>query len=101
NAEDATTARADAEYLPVVFDPSGLPEWNPRGHVSFASRWEEVKGLDGMLEVARRLIAAGVTVRGLDWGPGAAKAARLGVELVPKAPHAQYLQFLAEASVVV
>lgn len=101
NAEDATTARADAEYLPVVFDPSGLPRWAPQGYVAFASRWEEVKGLAGMLSVAEQLIRAGVVVKGLDWGPGAPEAARLGVELIPKAPHAEYLQFLAQASVVV
>ncbi|MCS3441755.1 hypothetical protein [Microbacterium phyllosphaerae] len=101
NAEDATTARPDAEYLPVVFDPSSLPSWDPQGYVAFASRWEEVKGLEGMLQVASRLIAAGVPVRGLDWGPGAGDAARLGVELIPKAPHPDYLQFLANASVVV
>ncbi|MBO0979386.1 hypothetical protein [Microbacterium sp. SD291] len=101
NAEDATTARPDAEYLPVVFDPSALPAWTPGGYVAFSSRWEEVKGLEGMLEVARQLIAAGVPVRGLDWGPGAEEAARLGVELIPKAPHEDFLQFLANASVVV
>lgn len=101
NAHDATTARADAEYLPVVFDPSELPRWKPEGYVAFASRWEEVKGLEGMLAVAGQLIRAGVSVRGLDWGPGAIEAARIGVELVPKAPHADYLEFLARASVVV
>lgn len=101
NAEDATTARSDAEYLPVVFDPSGLPSWTPQGHVAFASRWEEVKGLTGMLAVAEQLIRAGVVVQGLDWGPGAEDAARLGVQLIPKAPHAEYLQFLANASVVI
>lgn len=101
NAEDATTARPDAEYLPVVFDPAGLPVWRPQGYVAFSSRWEEVKGLQGMLDVAAQLIDAGVRVRGLDWGPGAPEAARIGVELIPKAPHADFLAFLANASVVV
>lgn len=101
NAEDATTARPDAEYLPVVFDPSALPAWDPQGYVAFASRWEDVKGLQGMLQLAERLVAAGVTVKGLDWGPGAAEAARLGVELIPKAPHREYLDFLAHSSVAV
>lgn len=101
NAENALTARADAEYLPVVIDDSRLPEWQPRGYVAFASRWEEVKGLADMLVVAESLVRAGVDVRGLDWGPGADQARRLGVTLVPKAPHADYLQFLAQADIVV
>lgn len=101
NEENATTARPDAEYLPVFVDPGHLPDWSPSGYVAFASRWEDVKGLADMLETARRLAAAGLDVRGLDWGPGAADAAAAGVRLVPKMPHADYLQFLAGANAVV
>lgn len=100
-AENATGARSDAEYLPVIFDPSAVPAWDPHGYVAFASRWEDVKGLSGMLSVAERLVAAGISVRGLDWGPGAERAREIGVELVPKAPHLEFLRFLSHASVVV
>lgn len=101
NEGNATTARPDAEYLPVVIDDRGLPAWNPKGYVAFASRWEQVKGLEDMLQVAERLVRAGVDVRGLDWGPGADEARKLGVRLIPKAPHDRYLDFLAGADVVV
>ncbi len=101
NEENATTARSDAEYLPVFIDPRQLPAWSPQGYVAFASRWEEVKGLDDMLRVAEDLVSAGVDVRGLDWGPGAAAAAARGVRLVPKMTHSDYLGFLGGADVVV
>ena len=38
NEENATTARGDAEYMPVFVDPRQLPEWSPQGYVAFASR---------------------------------------------------------------
>ncbi|MEJ1091095.1 hypothetical protein [Microbacterium istanbulense] len=101
NEANAVDARPDAEYLPVVIDETSLPPWRPSGYVAFASRWEQVKGLEDMLNVAARLLRAGVEVRGLDWGPGAAEARQLGVKLIPKAPHATYLDFLAGANVVV
>lgn len=101
NEENATTARPDAEYLPVFVDAPRLPEWHPQGYVAFSSRWEDVKGLSDMLKVVRGLSAAGIEMRGLDWGPGAPEAAELGVRLMPKMPHADFLRFLAGASAVV
>lgn len=98
---NAKTARADAEYLPVFVDPDQLPEWRPQPYVAFSSRWDTVKGLDEMLAVADALVRAGVEVRGLDWGPGSADAAALGVRLVPKMAHHDYLDFLSHASVAV
>jgi len=101
NEENATTARSDAEYLPVFVDAANLPEWRPKGYVAFASRWEDVKGLGDMLQVARGLASAGIEMRGLDWGPGAPEAAAAGVRLMPKMPHAEFLNFLAGARAVV
>lgn len=101
NEENARAARPDAEYLPVFVEPRQLPTWRPAGYVAFASRWEDVKGLSEMLEVAGHLVKAGLDVRGLDWGPGAMDAARIGVTLVPRAPHDDYLRFLSGANVVV
>lgn len=99
--ENATTARPDAEYLPVFVDREQLPDWRPQGYVAFSSRWEEVKGLEEMLVIAGALVRAGVDVRGLDWGPGARTAAEIGVKLVPKMPHHDYLDFLSRASVAI
>jgi len=101
NEGNATAARADAEYLPIFVDPAELPAWRPEGYVAFASRWEEVKGLAGMLDVAERLVRAGADVRGLDWGPGASDAAKIGVRLLPRMDHAGYLDFLARSAVTV
>ncbi|WP_114588546.1 glycosyltransferase [Microbacterium arborescens] len=100
-AGNATQARSDAEYLPIFIDPRQLPLWRPQPYVAFSSRWEDVKGQRDMLTVARGLIAAGVEVRGLDWGPGAAEAAALGVKLEPRMSHPDYLDFLSHASVAV
>lgn len=101
NADNALTARPDAEYLPVFVNDAALPTWEPQGYVAFCSRWEEIKGLESMLALATRLVRRGIDVRGLDWGPGSADAARAGVTLVEKMDHDSYLRFLAGASVVV
>lgn len=101
NEHNARTARPDASYLPPFVEPRRLPVWEPRDYIAFASRWEAVKGLDDMLATAESLTKAGLEVRGLDWGPGAADAAAVGVKLVPKLPHADYLAYLAHARVVV
>ena len=99
--ENATTARPDAEYLPIFIDADDLPDWRPQPYVVFPSRWEAVKGADAMLRVATKLIEAGVDVRGLDWGPDAPQAAALGVRLAPRMEHHDYLDFLSHASVAV
>ncbi|WP_144083425.1 glycosyltransferase family 4 protein [Microbacterium sp. TS-1] len=96
--ENATTARSDAEYLPIFVDPHQLPDWRPQPYVAVVSRWEEVKGHVEMLAVARGLISAGIEVRGLNWGPGAAEAAAIGVKLQPRMSHPDFLDFLSHAS---
>lgn len=102
-AEHTHRLRADATYLPQPVDVSTLPRWSPRPRIVFASRWESVKGSAAQLEVARRITARapGTEVVGIDWGPDAAAAAAAGVRLYPKLPHAQFLELLASASVVV
>lgn len=99
--------RADAILLPVPVDVADLPRWQPapgRPRVVFASRWEEVKGLDTQLDAARRIVAAvagAADVVGLDWGPGAGAAAAAGVQLVPRTDHAGFVRLLADATAVV
>lgn len=109
-AKNALTARPDARYMPALIRPDTLPRWTPQAQSSsnrrvvFASRWDNSKGLKTQLEFAKLLIEAvpdSTTVVGLDWGPGAASAEALGVELVPKMSHAGYLAYLASADLVV
>jgi hypothetical protein len=105
-AEHTLPRRPDATYLPVPIDLGALPAPMPAPGLPIAfiaSRWEGVKGLDVQLGTARRLVAAltgRARVVGLDWGPAAADAAAVGVELVPTRPHAAYLRLLAGATVV-
>ncbi len=96
--------RPDALYLPVPIDVDALPAWKPQPRVFFASRWDDSKGVEGQLAVARELARAlgrGVAIMGLDWGPGAAAAREAGVQLVPRRGHSGYLALLARSQVVV
>ena len=106
-AEHTLPRRPDATYLPVPIDVASLPAPVPapgRPLVVFASRWESVKGLEAQLATAQEMVRAlhgRARVVGLDWGPAAARAAEVGVELVPRRAHSSYLRLLAGATVVV
>jgi hypothetical protein len=106
-AEHVLPLRPDATLLPVPVAVDPLPAWQPGGsppRVVFASRWEGVKGLQTQLDTAQRLVTAlsgRAQVVGLDWGPGAAEAARRGVRLLPRQAHTAYLGLLAGATAVV
>ena len=105
-AEHILPRRPDAVYLPVPVSLSALPARAavPERRVFFCSRWEEVKGLEQQLLIARTLAQAlprGYEVVGLDWGPGAAQAGEAGVRLVPRMPHDQYLAYMAASAAVV
>lgn len=97
--------RPDATLLPVPIHTSALPRWTPadRPTVVFASRWEEVKGLDVQVRVADLITQRRPEVRlvGVHWGSGADSARRQGVELVARRPHGEFLQLMASAHVVV
>lgn len=105
-AEHTLPHRADAHYLPVPIAVDSVPPWHPgpARQVFFASRWENVKGLDHQLAAARALVrrvGADVAVTGLDWGPATEAARAAGVQLVDRRDHAGYLRLLAGAHVVV
>lgn len=107
-AETTLAARPDARHLPQAVSPHGLPLWRPRGlagtpRIVFAPRWSADKGVTAQLELAAALRRAlpDVELVGLDWGGGAPGAARAGVELVPTMPHAEYLDLLATADIVI
>lgn len=107
--EEATTARADAQYMPAFVEPQLLPEWRPGSEhgtptVLFVSRWDDTKGVETQLETARALRAAlpaATRLLGLDWGPAAAAAADLGVELVPRQNHRGFLDLVASSDVAI
>lgn len=104
--EHAARIRPDVHYLPVPISLSDLPAPPPaqeREGVLFVSRWDGAKGGERMLEVARLLRerAPEIPVRGIDWGEGAASAAQVGVELIPRQEHASFLRTVAQARVAV
>jgi len=105
-AEHILPHRPDAIYLPVPVTLSALPApaGAPERRVFFCSRWEDVKGLEQQVLIARALVQGlpeGYEVTGLDWGPGAAQARQVGVRLVPRMPHDEYLAFIAASAAVV
>ena len=105
--ENAEAARADAQFMPAFIEPDRLAAWVPDTSqppkIVFLSRWEAIKGLERQLDLVRELRAAlpEVQLEGLDWGYGAADAAKLGVRLVPKMPHAEYVRWIGGATAAV
>jgi hypothetical protein len=106
-AEHVHPRRPEATYLPVPVSVGALPHWNPdreRPRVVFASRWDQVKGLDTQVRTALGLVhalAGRAEVVGLDWGPAASAARDAGVRLVPRMDHETYLAWLAGSSAIV
>lgn len=102
NVNDATAARADAEFLPSFVDVPNLPQWQPAGppKVLFISRWDDDKGVERQLQLAQQLakaLSGKAEILGLNWGPGAAQAEGMGVRLLEKMPRAKYHAALSEA----
>lgn len=102
------TARPDAEYLPSPIDLLRLPgrvEPDPARppRILFVSRWDDVKGADANLDLARELRRAmpDAELLGLDWGPKAGAAATAGVRLVPRLHHGAFLDVIASATIAV
>lgn len=99
--EAAEEARPDAEFMPAFIEPERLEPWAPEVNMStrvlFLSRWEDNKGAQQNLELARSLRRArpDIVLEGLDWGRHAPEAAEAGVHLRPKMPHADYAAWLA------
>lgn len=104
--EHLAQIRTDGHYLPVPIPVRELPDAAPlteRSGVLFVSRWEAAKGGTRMLQVAEeiRRRAPEIPLRGLDWGDGAAEARSLGVELLAKRPHDEYVELLAGSRVAI
>lgn len=105
--EQARTARGDAEYLPILIDLELLPAWQGSGsgapRVLFVSRWDDVKGADANIELARELRRALPTAEllGLEWGAMAGAARDAGVRLLPRVSRPEFLRLLAGADVAV
>ena len=117
--DEALQARPDAIYMPAFVEPELLPAWRggrveggrvafggthiEGGKVVFVSRWDADKGFEQQLELVRALRSRfpQCVFEGLDWGPGATQAARLGVALRPKMPHPQFVKWIAGADVAI
>lgn len=99
--------RPDAIYLPVPVDEDRLPQHESnraQPRIFFASRWDDAKGADTQLELAKLLVSLGdgrIDLVGLDWGPRAREAAEVGVRLVPKMTHSDYLDFMRKSRIAV
>lgn len=98
--------RPDALYMPVpiTIDKLPSPARSRIPRIVFVSRWDDSKGAELQLETARELVHLSqgrYEVVGLDWGPSAAEAARIGVRLVPKMNHEGFLEFLSYAHAAV
>lgn len=104
--DHAAQVRTDVHYLPVPISTADLPKPPPeeeRRGVLFVSRWEASKGGERMLDIAQHLQrwAPEVPVYGLDWGDGADQARRAGVTLLPRRPHAEFLNTVASHRVAI
>lgn len=102
NEHDAHASRQDSEFLPSLVDVAGLPLWTPSGPptVLFISRWDDDKGVTQQLRLAEELCRAlkgKAEVVGLNWGPGASQAQRLGVTMLDKLPQQDYYKKLSRA----
>lgn len=105
-AENARRARHDAEFLPALVDAAALPSWHPGGRPSilFVSRWDDDKGVERQLELARKLSAAvgnRAEILGLNWGPGAEAARRNGVTLLERMPQDDFHRVMAQAHMTI
>ena len=96
--------RPDAQWLPnpvpaSFFTPNST---RPRpGRVLFSSRWDDTKGVDVLLPLAANLIASGLQVIGLNWGPLAHAASDAGVHLYDYMSPVEFANLIASSEVVV
>lgn len=102
-AENATSARPDAEYMPIFFDPEAIRPWTPRPVVLFPSRWDNAKGAETTIALAKRLREADPTIQmeGLAWGEHSEEARAAGIVLRPRMSHREYLAWMATGAVAV
>lgn len=96
--------RPDATWIPNPVPAEFLDSSNvqPRDkRIIFSSRWDNTKGLDLLLPLARILVERGFEVVGVDWGSDSERAAELGVKLAPLMSLPTFRDFLASGQVVV
>lgn len=105
-AENAYAARADAQFLPALVDAAALPTWTPaqKPSIFFVSRWDDDKGVERQLELVASLRAAvdsGVSIEGLNWGPGAKAAQQAGIVLHDRMPQADFHRMVAQSHLTI
>lgn len=118
--EHVSPLREDARLVPVPVSltertaegratarPAALRELiGDREFVFFSSRWQEVKGGERQIEIARALTRSlsgpsDPVVLGLDWGPLAGEAEAAGVRLIGRMPHDEFLATVGAARLCV
>lgn len=116
-SEEVCSIRPDATWLaapvprssvavPVQPGAGGAADVTPGENgplVLFASRWDEVKGIDEQLDLAADLRRShpGARLVGVRWGEGADRAEAAGVRLVPKLAALEFERLLGASDVVV
>jgi hypothetical protein len=105
-AENARRARPDSEFLPALVDAAALPAWKPAGRpcIMFVSRWDDDKGVERQLGLARKLSAAvgsRAELLGLNWGPGAEAARKNGVTLLERMSQEEFHRIMSQAHVTI
>lgn len=97
--------RPDAQWLPNPVPNEFLASTptisvKPK-RIFFSSRWDEAKGIDILLPLAKLLVKNGYEVVGVDWGTHTSHAVECGVRLFPRMSQKDFRNFLATAAVVV
>lgn len=105
-AENARSARQDAEFLPALVDAESLPAWEPSPEPSilFVSRWDDDKGVErqlGLAQLLRAAVGPELKVLGLNWGPGARLAAEAGVTLLERMPQEEFHLLISRAHLAI
>ena len=111
-AEATLRYRPDAQWLPApVSDaaevsPGAAPSATSSGrdvHVLFGSRWDDIKGAAELCGVARRLRELRPELRlvTVGWGCAAARAAEVGIEVLPVMRHSEFRRLLARVDLMV
>ncbi len=96
--------RPDAKWMPNPLPHEFLvrPKTTAKNtQVFFSSRWDQTKGVEILIPLARILIESGLRVTGLDWGDHRNLARQAGVELLPLMDRSTFAEYLASAQVVV
>ncbi len=106
--EAAREIRPDARWIPNSLPLAAFVELK-RGDsateeccgVFFSARWDDSKGGQSLVSLARSLVDHGVPVSGVDWGTYSDQARMSGVRMLPKMSPAGFRKQMSKCAVVV